>query len=191
VTITDDVKDVLTSRDRRSWIPIVEISMPSMRIRPLTGSTYAGMSIMGSRSNKGVRIEECSWPVSTSHCLKKIQALAGHNNALCVPVRPNRPTRSFAFSVNDTPWRTGGSSGAYLTTRSSTTTRASLSVLEGQYAGGRRDSIIGRGSCGRSRYSITRSTELCENSYNSQMRREVEQTCFRSSSRPVQNLNAC
>jgi hypothetical protein len=58
------------------------------------------------------------------------------------------------------PWRTVGNSGAYLTTRSSTLTRALLLALDGQYAGGRFDSMIAGGSCGRSKYSTTRSTEL-------------------------------
>ena len=43
-----------------------------------------------------------------------------------IPVRPRTPTRSRALKENDTPCSTAGSSGAYLTSRSSTTTRESF-----------------------------------------------------------------
>jgi len=36
------------------------------------------------------------------------------------PVRPSRPTRSFALRLNEIPCRTVGRSGAYLTVRFST-----------------------------------------------------------------------
>ena len=84
------------------------------------------------------------------------------NVDLPLPVRPSRPTRSFALREKDIPRKTAGRSGAYLTVRSSTTSIESLFGLvdDGQYAGGRFDSMIAGGSCGRSRYSTTRSTEL-------------------------------
>lgn len=50
------------------------------------------------------------------------------NNA---PVLPNSPIRSFDLSENETLCSTGGSSGAYLITKSSTTISSLLS-LEGQ-----------------------------------------------------------
>ena len=65
------------------------------------------------------------------------------------PVRPSNPTRSPAFSLKDTSWSTAGSSGAYLTSRFSTTTRESLLEFDGQYAGTRLFSITAGGSCGR------------------------------------------
>ncbi len=49
---------------------------------------------------------------------------------LPLPVRPNNPTRSLALSWKDTPCNTGGSSGAYFSTRSSTEISASLLELE-------------------------------------------------------------
>jgi hypothetical protein len=79
---------------------------------------------------------------------------------LPLPVRPIKPTRSPAFKVKEIPWSTGGSSGEYFTTRFSTLSRFSFLALEGQYAGGRLDSITAGGSCGSLRYSTTRSTEL-------------------------------
>jgi hypothetical protein len=79
---------------------------------------------------------------------------------LPLPVRPKRPTRSLALRLKETPCKTAGNSGAYLMTRSSTLMRASLLALDGQYAGGRLDSMTAGGSCGRSKYSTTRSTEL-------------------------------
>jgi hypothetical protein len=63
-----------------------------------------------------------------------------------VPVRPSNPTRSLAFRLKDTLCRTGGSSGAYLIVRSSTTSRLSFAELEGQYAGTRLDSMMDGGS---------------------------------------------
>lgn len=79
-----------------------------------------------------------------------------------LPVRPSNPTRSLAFSWNDTFLSTGGSSGAYLTTSPSTAMSELLFSLveDGQYAGGRLSSMMAGGSCGRPRYSTTRSTEL-------------------------------
>ena len=65
---------------------------------------------------------------------------------LNTPVRPNKPTLSPAFNVKDTSCKTAGRSGAYLISRFSTTTRESLRVLEGQYAGARFDSMIAGGS---------------------------------------------
>lgn len=84
------------------------------------------------------------------------------NVDLPLPVLPNSPTRSRALKLNDIPCRTEGSSGEYLITRSSTEIKLSEfdPVDEGQYAGGRLDSMIVAGSSGRSRYSTTRSTEL-------------------------------
>ena len=56
--------------------------------------------------------------------------------------------------------KTAGSSGAYLMVKFSTLISESLVVLEGQYAGGRLDSMMAGGSCGKSRYSTSLSTEL-------------------------------
>ena len=84
------------------------------------------------------------------------------NVDLPLPVLPKRPIRSLALSWNETFFNTGGSSGAYLTTNSSTLINGFALVLEGQYAGGRFDSMTAGGSCGSSRYSTTRSTELID-----------------------------
>jgi hypothetical protein len=118
----------LTTRDLKSWIPILEVSIPSIKILPCTGSTN----------------------------LKILMA----NVDLPLPVLPKRPIRSLAPSWKETFFNTGGSSGAYLTTKSSTLIKGFELVLEGQYAGGRFDSMMAGGSWGRSRYSTTRSTEL-------------------------------
>jgi len=118
----------LTTRDLKSWIPIFEMSIPSIKILPCTGSTN----------------------------LKILMA----NVDLPLPVLPKRPIRSLAPRWKETFFNTGGSSGAYLTTRSSTLINGFELVLEGQYAGGRFDSMTAGGSWGRSRYSTTRSTEL-------------------------------
>ena len=137
-----------TMRERRSCNPIVEMSMPSITMFPEVGSTYvARVRSVQEKMNQEIRTNRSMLIASVDFPL---------------PVRPKRPTRSLALSWKDTPCRTGGSSGAYLTTRSSTDNRDSLFVLvaEGQYAGGRFPSMIAAGSCGRSRYSTTRSTEL-------------------------------
>jgi len=67
------------------------------------------------------------------------------------PVRPKTPTLSPDLRVKDRPWSTAGRSGAYWTTRFSTESNASPRGLDGQYAGTRLDSIIARGSWGKSR----------------------------------------
>ena len=79
-----------------------------------------------------------------------------------LPVRPTKPTRSLALRENETPRRTEGRSGAYLTTRLSTTRSDSLLVLvdDGQYAGGLQSGMSVGGSFGRFKYSEIRSTEL-------------------------------
>ena len=118
----------LTKRDLKSWIPIFEMSTPSIKILPCTGSTN----------------------------LRILMA----NVDLPLPVLPKRPTRSLALSWNETFFNTGGSSGAYLITKSSTVINGFALVLEGQYAGGRFDSMTAGASWGSSRYSTTRSTEL-------------------------------
>jgi hypothetical protein len=61
-------------------------------------------------------------------------------------------------------------------------------VLLGQYAGGREPSMIAGGSCGRSRYSTTRSTEL--RTHQPLPLFDVGTTHFKSSSSPVQNRHA-
>lgn len=63
-----------------------------------------------------------------------------------VPVRPNNPTRSPAFSLKEIPCKTAGRSGAYLISRFSTLMSESLLELEGQYAGTRLDSMTAGGS---------------------------------------------
>ena len=95
-------------------------------------------------------------PCTGSTNLKILMA----NVDLPLPVLPKRPIRSLAPSWKETFFNTGGSSGAYLTTKSSTLIKGFALVLEGQYAGGRLDSMMAGGSWGRSRYSTTRSTEL-------------------------------
>jgi hypothetical protein len=104
------------------------------------------------------------------------------------PVRPRRPTRSRARSSSDTPRSTGGSSGAYRIVRSSIRMSVWPAVLLGQYAGGREPSMIAGGSCGRSRYSTTRSTEL--RTHQPLPLFDVGTTHFKSSSSPVQNRHA-
>ena len=85
-----------------------------------------------------------------------------------LPVRPTKPTRSLALSENETPRRTEGRSGAYLTTRLSTTRSDSLLVLvdDGQYAGGLLSGMSVGGSFGRFKYSEIRSTELRDQQRN-------------------------
>jgi len=85
------------------------------------------------------------------------------------PVRPTMPIFSDGLVSKDTPLRTGSNSGAYLSTRSSTTSVPL--VADGQATGGRFDSMTAGGSGGRSRYSWTRSTELRDCSSSVQNRR--------------------
>ena len=65
-----DNKRGLTKRERKSCIPIVEISIPSIIIRPLIGSTYGRF-----RERKAYmdyinpQIWKCSWPTSIFHFL--------------------------------------------------------------------------------------------------------------------------
>jgi hypothetical protein len=67
------------------------------------------------------------------------------------------PIFSDGLTVKDKHRRAGGRSGAYWTTKSCTTNSP---WLDGQYAGGLLFSIIAGASCGTSRYSTIRSTEL-------------------------------
>ena len=85
-----------------------------------------------------------------------------------LPVRPTKPTRSLALRENETPRRIEGRSGAYLTTRLSTTRSDSLLVLvdDGQYAGGLLSGMSVGGSFGRFKYSEIRSTELRDQQRN-------------------------
>lgn len=108
-----------------------------------------------------------------------------------LPVRPSRPIRSFALSLKEIPCSTSGRSGAYLMCRSSTKISSSLlgPVEEGQYAGGRLSSTTREGSCGRSRYSTTRSTELHYLSTRVHYE-DTSVTYLRSSSSAVQNRQA-
>lgn len=82
---------------------------------------------------------------------------------LPLPVRPRSPIFSRGLIWNETPWSTAGNSGEYFTTRFSTEMRAASSCVgAGQYAGGLDDSISAGGSCGKSKYSTTRSIELIQ-----------------------------
>jgi len=122
------MRRMLTSLLRRSWSPIMHMSIPSITIFPSAGST--------NRKNAIARVD---FPL---------------------PVLPTSPIRSLALRLNDTPWSTGSSSGAYLMTRSSTTTKFSEVEDDGQYAGGRVRSLTAAGSCGSSSHSAILSTEF-------------------------------
>lgn len=112
------------------------------------------------------------------------------NVDLPLPVLPRRPIRSLAPRWKETFFNTGGSSGAYLTTKSSTLINGFELVLEGQYAGGRFDSMTAGGSWGRSRYSTTRSTELIGSNVGYAALEHIKETYFKSSSRAVQKRHA-
>ena len=128
-----------TNRERKSCIPMVDISIPSIMIRPLAGSTYGRlrevyMDIKSTHKSENAHGQcrfSTSYPKEVNH---QIDVQIQIKNE---PVRPRRPTRSPAFKVNDTSCSTAGRSGAYLMVRSSATRRALFSVFDGQYAGTR------------------------------------------------------
>ena len=127
-------------------------------IRPLIGSTYERLrerppwikSTHKSENAHGQRRFSTSYPEESQTLEKRTDQNQNE------PVRPRRPTRSPAFKLNDTLCSTAGRSGAYLMIRFSTTRRESFSVVDGQYAGTRRDSITAGGSCGKSRLETGR-----------------------------------
>ena len=101
-------------------MPIVDISILSIIIRPLIGSTYEQLrerlktcfkSTHKSKNAHGQRrfstpyLEEVKHEIDVQIQIKD------------EPVRPKRPTRSPAFKVNDTSCSTAGRSGAYLIIR--------------------------------------------------------------------------
>jgi hypothetical protein len=128
-----------TNRERKSCIPIVDISIPSIMMRPLIGSTYGRLrdsptwikSTHKSENAHGQRRFSTSYPKEVKH---QINVQIQIKNE---PVRPSRPTRSPAFKVNDTSCSTAGRSGAYLMLRFSTTRRELFLAFDGQYAGTR------------------------------------------------------
>ena len=143
------------------------------------------MKNVGELSLQNVR---CSWQVLTCHCLLCRSDYRTMADKMTQPVRPNNPTRSLALRLKESPCMMGGNSGAYLITRSSTTTRAPRVELDGQYAGGW---LLwsATGSCGIAKYSTTRSTELyIILDYNQSFLKKFYETNLRSCSREVQNL---
>ena len=130
---------------------MVEISIPSMIMRPLAGSTFKDIRGWWYQQSGSSQIAICSWLKLTCHYLKQELNDVCLYDMNCKPVRPSSPTRSPAFRVKEIFCSTAGSSGAYLMTRSSTTIIESLFELDGQYAGALLDSMIAGGSCGRSR----------------------------------------
>ena len=130
-----------TNRERKSCIPMVDISIPSITIRPLIGSTYGQLrerNLHGLKqpTNLKMLMANVDFPLPIQRKSKlnvQIQIKKKNNE----PVRPKRPTRSPAFKVNDTSCNTSGRSGAYLMIRFSTTRRESFWLFDGQYAGTR------------------------------------------------------
>ena len=98
-----------TILERKSCRPIFDISIPSMTMRPLAGST-----------NRRRLIANVDLPLPKQASIRRDERFA-----LRSPVLPSNPTRSPPFKVNDTSWRTAGRSGAYFTVRFSTEISAS------------------------------------------------------------------